>query len=314
MITPTRCRFRLLIPAAGLSLLPLLASPVRAQTTYYYKADNTSSGNWSNANVWNTNVEGTGTNHTLNASNSNIYNSNAKAVRSTGTAFLGGSLILSGHSTDVGGANYSLMLTSASMTIANLSTQAFSGENNFVLIRSTINSATALTTTNLVVGTETRFHFQSSITRSLNLTTTNLSGSGDMLVGINGPGADSPSTVALSASNASAYTGDIVVYSGSSMDFNGTFTSGGGLSLLSGAVLTLDQSLTFTSLSIGGSLLSAGTYSFATLNSAYDAYFANGGSGSITVAAVPEPSAFASVLGAASLLALTLRRRLVARA
>lgn len=314
MITPIRCRARILISAACLALLPLLAFPVHAQTTYYYKPDNTTTGNWSASNAWNTNAAGTGTNHTLSTANSNIYNTNAKAMRTTGTTFAGGSLILSGHSTDAGGANYSLMLTSPGMTIANLSTQAYDSSNNFVLIRATLNSATALSSTNFAVGTETRFHFQTTNFRSLNFTLTTLTGSGDMHMGKTGAGTDGASTIALSATNASAYTGDIIVYNGTSMDFNSTFTSGGGLSLLSGAVLTLDQSLSFTSLSIGGSSLSAGTYSFATLNGLYDAYFANGGTGSITVTAVPEPSAAAALLGVAALAAFTVRRRLAARA
>ena len=309
------CRF--LIPAACLASLLAFTAQSQAQTTYFYQNDNTGSGNWTATNAWDTAPDGSGTNVTLSSSNSNIYNTNAKAVRTPTTAgitFPGGSLILSGHSTEAAGANYSLMLTSNTVTIANLSTQAFSEANNFVLIRPTVPNLTTLTSTNFSVGVETRFHFQTSIPRSLNFAITNLTGSGDMHMGLDGKGSSTlGSTLALSATNASAYTGDIIVYGGTSMDFNSTFTSGGGLQLLTGAILTLDQNLSFTSATIGGTALSAGTYTFANLNSAYDAYFANGGSGSITVlSSIPEPSATVALLGAAAL-SFACRRRHASR-
>ena len=52
--------------------------------------------------------------------------------------------------------------------------------------------------------------------------------------------------------------------------------------------MTLDQDHTFGLIEIDGVSLATGTYSFADLNSTYDAFFADGGTGSLTV--VPEPS------------------------
>jgi hypothetical protein len=74
-------------------------------------------------------------------------------------------------------------------------------------------------------------------------------------------------------------------------------------------VVPLDQDVTFASVSIGGTTLTNGTYSFATLNSTFDAFFANGGSDSITVGAIPEPSTYAALLGLGALGATILCKR-----
>jgi hypothetical protein len=66
-------------------------------------------------------------------------------------------------------------------------------------------------------------------------------------------------------------------------------------------VVPLDQDVTFASVSIGGTTLANGTYSFATLNSDFNAFFTDGGSGSITVGAIPEPSTYAALLGLGAL-------------
>ena len=69
--------------------------------------------------------------------------------------------------------------------------------------------------------------------------------------------------------------------------------------------LVLDQDHLFGGLTIGGTTLPAGDYSFEQLNTAFDPYIRDGGTGSITV--VPEPCTLA--LLAAGLLALRRRRR-----
>lgn len=87
-------------------------------------------------------------------------------------------------------------------------------------------------------------------------------------------------------------TGDIIVGAGMILDIDydrQEFFS----SLALNGVLTLDQALGFQSATIGGTPLAVGTYDFATLNGLFDAYFTDGGTGSITIAIIPEPSGLA---------------------
>ncbi len=78
-------------------------------------------------------------------------------------------------------------------------------------------------------------------------------------------------------------------------------------SLVMNGIMTLDQDHTFGIVQIDGDTLAAGTYSFADLNTAYDAFFADGGTGSLTV--VPEPGSFALVSGMLALTWVALGRR-----
>jgi hypothetical protein len=89
----------------------------------------------------------------------------------------------------------------------------------------------------------------------------------------------------LSIADASGFSGTFQVVFGT-IDFkndvnlpNGTFE----IVPAGGAVVVLDQDLTVKTLIIGEDTLNPGTYSFAELNAAYDAQFADGGTGSITV-------------------------------
>ncbi|WP_269541144.1 PEP-CTERM sorting domain-containing protein [Cerasicoccus fimbriatus] len=142
--------------------------------------------------------------------------------------------------------------------------------------------------------------------RRVRLNVDTLLGSSDIIVGAGSAGSGSRAN--LSALDASSYTGNVNLNLGR-LNFDNDFTSAGGLNIASGTTFVLDQSLTFSALTIAGDTLSEGTYSYATLNSTYDSIFQDGGSGSITVAAVPEPSTTAMALGAVSLGLMMLRRR-----
>lgn len=88
-----------------------------------------------------------------------------------------------------------------------------------------------------------------------------------------------------------------------------TLASNGGSA--SSIIVTLDQNLTVGMLSIAGTQLAAGEYTYANLVTAgFGDYFTDGG-GSITVASIPEPATYASLLGLASLALATgvFRRR-----
>ena len=66
-------------------------------------------------------------------------------------------------------------------------------------------------------------------------------------------------------------------------EVNYDLNSAGALTLTNGGQMLLHQNCAFSAVTIAGTSLSAGTYSYSQLNSAYPANFPAGGSGSITV-------------------------------
>jgi len=161
-----------------------------------------------------------------------------------------------------------------------------------------------LNVTQFTINGEARLNSVNSSNRTLALNITTLLGSGNLLFGT------SASTFTFSGINATSYTGNMVLGTGSSLTFSSNpsdWISGGGLILNTGSVVALNRNLTFTSLTIGGVNVNPGTYSYAQLNSTYDAFFTNTGSGSITVSAIPEPATTGLLIFAG--LALMLRRR-----
>ena len=72
-----------------------------------------------------------------------------------------------------------------------------------------------------------------------------------------------------------------------SLQFGAGTVFGGGLIVPATGRITLNQNVTFSRVTLGGTVLKPDTYSFAVLNAGYDAIFNDGGSGSITVAAQP---------------------------
>ncbi|MDQ8207303.1 PEP-CTERM sorting domain-containing protein [Coraliomargarita sp. SDUM461003] len=87
---------------------------------------------------------------------------------------------------------------------------------------------------------------------------------------------------------------DVTIGSGIKFDVDYDIASSTKTLALDG-IMILDQNHTFGIVQIDGDTLAAGTYSFADLNTAYDAFFEDGGTGSITV--VPEPSVYALLSG-----------------
>lgn len=152
----------------------------------------------------------------------------------------------------------------------------------------------------------------SGTNRSLSLEIGTLSGTGDFAIDAASP---DNRTIFISATDATAYTGNFD-FSRGTINFNNDLVSGGSLTLSGSVSVVLDQNVTFSSVTIAGNALAAGTYSFSTLNqnsnyggvfANYDAFFAEGGTGSITV--IPEPSTYAALFGAAALGLVIARRR-----
>lgn len=84
----------------------------------------------------------------------------------------------------------------------------------------------------------------------------------------------------------------------------------GSLTLNENSTLFLDHNLTVGSLSISGTALAEGEYSYAFLSTTYAGFFNTTGSGgSITVGAIPEPSSFAALAGGTVLFGCSFFRR-----
>lgn len=188
---------------------------------------------------------------------------------------------------------------SAVSTVPNLNSQGgliFSGANAPAISN--------LTVTNFINSSGTTLQPGDSDARTLNLNIGTLTGNGNFTL----KNSVNNGTVQLTVGNASGYTGDITFDASrvNILEFKNDLISGGGLVLGTNSQINLKQNVTFETVEINGSFLAAGTYPYAALNSTYDSYFVDGGSGSITV--VPEPGTLA-LLGMAGLVMRRSRRR-----
>lgn len=285
------------------SVFGFIAATASAQNTWYLNATQPFGSDWNTLSYWSANPTAPLGGNPGSISNLDTFNSNGFNLRTgytTGSSTFGGSelvmnnstLLLKAVTTNIG----NLTFSSAVASISNSSAGATD------LLNLTINVS------QLTLNGEARVVSSLANSRTLDFNVTTLRGASDLVFGKSLNGTITPSTFTFSAINATSYTGDVVLMgSASSLKFSNNLISSGGLVLGTGSIVTLERNLTFTSLTIGGINLAPGTYSYSTLNSTYDAYFANGGSGSITVAAIPEP-ATAGLLIIAGLI-LRLRRR-----
>lgn len=175
---------------------------------------------------------------------------------------------------------------------------------------------------NTAAGTHRNIHITSQISgdgtvRVLQRGAVTLSGAGNTFSGtwhtggtnVTVPGVASPvnnsavlfTEFVAASDGALGVDSSVIVDVFSSLDVDYDWTTTGSLTLIrdpsqtnDNAPMILDQDITVGALTIGGVSIPDGVYSFAQLNTDYDLFFREGGSGSITVG-VPEPASLAFV-------------------
>ncbi len=149
--------------------------------------------------------------------------------------------------------------------------------------------------------------FTSGDSRNLTTTIGTLSGNGTFNFA-----ADNLATniYKLNIADGSAFTGEFLFTRGT-LAMDQAFTLGGSLNLTSNSRVNLTHSITVSSLFINGIELTAATYDYEYLSTTYGTIFTAGSAdfGQITVAAIPEPSSVAFLLGGLAMGVTLLRRR-----
>lgn len=166
-------------------------------------------------------------------------------------------------------------------------------------------------TTNLHIGTlavtgSSTSTFQVGATannRTENVTIDTLSGGADLTFS-NGTGGSTGTAFNVSIGEASAFTGNLVLSSGT-LTFTSSLTAGS--LILNGGTFNLTNNITVSSLTIAGSALLDGNYTSTQL-ATYG--ITATGAGLITVSAIPEPAHAAILFSIAALAFVASRRRI----
>lgn len=283
----TRCARAIL--ATSILVLSTATSPGAAITS---TRSTTSAETWSTSGIWS---------NTAAPSAGNTYES-AHILR-TATTFGGDSLTVI-----AGGV---VALKPSSTAISNLhmnggSIQNYYADNNTATLNGAlyIDAPTSITPgtnvgrINAIASTmygDKTITITGGSTTAVNLTGTNNPFTGNWVVN---------SSLLKAIGSGSLGSGNLTVNAGGKFDADSAIDSPSATFTLLGQMV-LDQSVSFGTIIINGDTLAPGTYTFAELNTAYDAQFADGGTGTLTV--VPEPASLGMV--ALSLLALRRPRR-----
>lgn len=274
--------------------------------TYYLKTTLSAGNDWNATGNYSLTTDGTGASPSGSISGHDLdFFGRSVNTSSNATTFNGSSLTLNGGTLG--------LRNNGAKTIGNFIAGTGTGTLNFTdstTASLVVTSFTATTNSLTRLGDLNGSGVSTAITHAVGITT--LTGSGDLTVtassGVN-PGGSK--VIVLTVTNATNFTGDIDLTQGANLAYlqfgnDAVFGSGGLIATAATSRITLDRNITVASLSLNGNSLSAGTYSYATLNGdpGYDTIFTNGAfSGSITV--VPEPA----TLGLALLAPLFARRR-----
>jgi len=273
--------------------LGTVLSATRAEGAAYYLHANQSSTIWTTATDWYDAPTGGSNSGTVFGGNDFYSNGFTLRTSSDGT---GPTLGNSGTTLYL---NSKLVLRrNGAMAVANLVT---TGTANLAVGNG--GTTPTLTTVSLTNNAAMTINGDGTTGRTLYFNIGTLAGAGNISLG-------NAVNLYLNVTSAKSFTGNISWSDASILNFNSDLISGGGLSLSGSAQINLDQNVKFASLSIGGTQLAPGTYSFDYLNSHYDSYFVDGGSGSITV---PEPASLGLVALGTMLTASRRRRRNGAR-
>lgn len=300
---------KIIPPSVVLTLATVAFSvPAASAANYYLQADMGGTADLSNPALYNSAANGSGSTATDMAGND--FFSNGRVARFQ-SANLANAATFTGNSFTLNSLGQLKVTHASGYTVGNLIISGTAG-----LLANAGGPNNVLTAANLSMTSGSTLGFAHlNLTNShLDMRIGTLTGSGNLVIGsaVSTYASITGNTVLLSATDAGAYTGTLSWGSATNqnvvLDFNSTFASAGSLIARANDRINLDQNLTFSSVTIAGTTLTAGTYSFATLNSTFDAVFVDGGSGSITVGAIPEPSTYAAVSGAA-VLGLALWRR-----
>lgn len=262
--------FRLFIGAVFTVLFGL--SPLYGEARWYMDTDQPFGQDWTVVSYWNACMDGSGIAATAMTA-SDTYYINGKILRTqqqpTGVGtFPGGTLVV-----DSG----QLYLKSGTSIVTNL-----------IATGGTILSAAAPGTDarnqTVQVGT---FTIEDSVTlscgilndgRSLTSVFTTLAGAGDLIIS-----GSATNVFYLSVTDAASYTGAIHVAGAATLNFQNDLLTGGALVIDSTAKVKLDQNVTFKSVTVSGTSLAPGTYSYSTLHSSFPSIFGASTAGSITV-------------------------------
>lgn len=283
--------------AAATLALGVFVSNATAIDYYWHSTDGSST--WNTTSKWFTSPGGGGAAHVGGMSSANTYITNVSTnvlntefLNNTGTTntFLGGTLVLAnGGQLNIraNGTGFARVIDFVATGGGVIVSASGTGVVNNLIVDSFENRSGV---TNLRPSS-------ASNNRNMNLAIGTLFGSGNFAMD---PTSQAGRTLFLSVTDATAYTGAFDFDRGV-INFDNDLVSGGSLILSGTAVVTLDQSISFTSVVIDGAPLVAGFHSFADLNAAFDAFFTDGGSGGITVAPIPEPATAATFAGVALL-------------
>lgn len=269
------------LSTAALAAVSFLNAPAAQSAPYYLQANspNTAAGNNINnvANYW-SQTTGGGTNPGAMAGNDFSNNGWDIRVSPGSTAgsvtFLGNSLILTNGSA-------SMRVAGGTATVGTINSLGGTGIYSG-------GAATLAVTTFTNAGNTTLVNSGASGT-IFHLNSTTLSGGGDLILNsTTGTGRK----IQLTISTGTGFDGDIL-WTGTNLpvlQFGNNLSLGGGLIATNAASrIFLDKAVTLASLTLNGTSLAAGTYTYSYLNTNYDTIFVDGGSGSITVVPPIQP-------------------------
>lgn len=240
-------------------LLTLALSTGAPAADWYLDKDQPQYSGWDTLADWNSAADGTGTAATA-LSASDTYYANGRLLRTpevnTVVTFGGGKLVLQTSSDHIGiktGGSGAAVIPSL-LTTGGLVTNMSGGTQNLQI--GAYENRSGSTAFNVAAG------------RTLSLATGTLAGAGQFRFYGGG-------TYKLALGGSEAYDGEIYIQSGT-VDFESDFGTAGKLTLATGAKANLDQSVTFTALSIEGISYPVGNYSYAYLAAQHPAVFLGG--------------------------------------